>query len=78
MKKKATTKTTTVILSSPFQIRQYCKTCNQITRIGKPENIYTTMNYIMSQRFKSPGQACIPQAKDVTVTLLQEKGQCQG
>lgn len=36
------------------------------------------MNYITSQRFKSPGQACIPQAKDVTVTLLQEKGQCQG
>lgn len=64
------TTTTTIALSSSFQNTQHCGTCNEITRTGKPEDIYNIMNYIMSQRFKSLGDARIPWAEDVTVTLL--------
>lgn len=55
---------------STFQNTQHHKTRNEITRTGKPEDIHNIMNYMMSKRFKSPGDACIPQAEDVTVTSL--------
>lgn len=62
--------TTTAILSSPFQITQYCKTCNQTTRTGKLEDIYNIMNYTVSQRLEYLGETCILQSKDMEVTLL--------